>query len=173
MQRSQLEAALRATAEATKESELVLVGSQSVHAHTAEPPVEVLVSEECDIFVKGKSDRLDTITPALGRNSSFHRDHGFFVDPVDPGLLLLPPGWESRLKPLLFGSITAWCLDVADLAISKLNAGRLKDYEFVSSILRTRLAQFDEVTRRIQTFSDPHQQAVLLARLRICSESIS
>ena len=39
-------------------------------------------------------------------------------------------------------------------------------------MLRMKLAQFDEVVRRIQTFPDPHQQAVLLARLRISSETM-
>ena len=54
--------------------------------------------------------------------------------------------------------------------VSKLNAGRLKDYEFINSVLRTRLADFSAVVKRIETFSDLHQRAVLLARLRISSE---
>ena len=68
--------------------------------------------------------------------------------------------------------MTAWCLDVNDLVVSKLNAGRLKDYEFINAMLRLKLAQFDEIVRRVQTLPDLHQQAVLLARLRISSETM-
>src|SRR5437762_3446026 len=128
MQRPQLEAALRAAAEVSNQPDLVLVGSQSVHAHTLEPPPEVLVSEECDIFVKGTFEKFEAVASVLGKNSSFHVANGFFVDPVEPGILLLPSGWDARLKAMRFGEITAWCLDVNDLVISKLNAGRLKDY---------------------------------------------
>src|SRR5882724_5509312 len=162
MQRSQLETALRAVAELTKERECVLVGSQAVHAHTQDPPVEVLISEECDVLPKDRFEKLELVASILGKTSSFHIANGFFVDPVDPGIVLLPTGWESRLKPMHIGDVTAWCLEVNDLVVSKLNAGRLKDYEFVNAMLRVRLADFETIVRRIQTLPDPHQQAVLL-----------
>ena len=38
-------------------------------------------------------------------------------------------------------------------------------------VLMSKLAQKEEVVRRIQTFPDPHKQAVLLARLRIATEA--
>jgi len=68
------------------------------------------------------------------------------------------------------GPVTAWCLDVNDLVVSKLNAGRLKDYEFINAVLRANLADWDVIIKRIQSFPDPHQQAVLVARLRISGE---
>jgi hypothetical protein len=172
MRKPQLEAALCAAAAEAGVNELVLVGSQSVFAHTDEVPVEVLGSEECDVWAKERFERLASIQATLGQNSPYHKAHGVFVDPVEPGLLLLPGGWESRLKAMHVGDITAWCLDVTDLVVSKLAAGRLKDYEFINAVLRTELADFDQVTKRIQTFPDPHQQAVLLARLRISSEAM-
>jgi hypothetical protein len=55
--------------------------------------------------------------------------------------------------------------------VTKLAAGRLKDYEFTAAVLMGKLARPDEVVRRIQTFSDPHMRAVLLARLRIVTEA--
>ena len=63
------------------------------------------------------------------------------------------------------------CLEIHDLIVTKLSAGRLKDYEFIAAVLMARLAQKDEVIRRVQTFPDPHTQAVLLARLRISTEA--
>jgi predicted nucleotidyltransferase len=79
---------------------------------------------------------------------------------------------EERLKPLRVGDVAVWCLDVNDLVVSKLNAGRLKDYEFVNAVLRTRLADFDVVVKRIEGFADSHQRSVLLARLRMSSEGL-
>ena len=170
MRKSQFEAVLKAAAEVSGEQQFIVVGSQSVHAHTENVPVEVLISKECDLWAKGKEKKLAVLEEALGQRSPYFTDHGFYVDAVEPGLILLPAGWESRLKPFCVGDVTAWCLDVNDLVVSKLNAGRLKDYEFINSVLRTRLADFSAVVKRIETFSDLHQRAVLLARLRISSE---
>jgi hypothetical protein len=172
MQRAQLETALTAAATVAGVNEFILVGSQSVHAHTDAAPVEVLVSRECDIWAKARFEKLTIVEDALGRKSSFAEQNGFYVDAIQPDIVLLPKDWESRLKPLRVGAVIAWCLDVNDLVVSKLNAGRLKDYEFINAILRLKLAQFDEVVRLVQTLPDPHQQAVLLARLRISSETM-
>src|SRR5215831_18828899 len=161
MQRSQLEAALTAAASVTKETEFILVGSQSVHASTDAAPMEVLISRACDIWAKARFEKLTVLEKVLDKESPFAEENGYYVDPITPDLVVLPSGWESRLKPLHVGPVTAWCLEVNDLVVSKLNAGRLKDYEFINAMLRLKLADFDEVVRRIQTFPDSHQQAVL------------
>ena len=67
--------------------------------------------------------------------------------------------------------MTARCLEIHDLLVSKLAAGRLKDYEFIAALLMGKLARVEELQRRILTFPDPHTQAVLLARLRIATEA--
>lgn len=172
MRKEQLESALQEAARIAALKEIVLVGSQAVFAHTDAPPIEVLVSEECDILAKDGSERLSVIESPLGKGSAYHRNTGVFVDPVQPELILLPQGWQSRLKPLRLQGLTVWALDMRDLIVSKLNAGRLKDYEFINAMLRTGLAKFDDVVEVIRAFPDPHQQAVLLARLRICAEAM-
>jgi hypothetical protein len=84
---------------------------------------------------------------------------------------LAPKGWEQRLVAYAIGDVTARCLEIHDLIVTKLSAGRLKDYEFIAAMLMSKFARADEVVRRIQTFADPHTQAVLLARLRIATEA--
>jgi hypothetical protein len=172
MRKPQFEAVLKATAEFSGIREFIVVGSQSLHAHTEKVPVEVLISKECDLWAKGKFEKLTAVEEALGQRSPYFTEHGVYVDAVEPGLVLLPSGWEQRLKPLRLGEVTAWCLDVHDLVVSKLNAGRIKDYEFINAVLRLKLTDAVEVAKRIQTFRDPHQQAVLLARLQISSEGL-
>ena len=170
MRKSQFEAVLIAAAKVSGEKQFVVVGSQSVHAHTDSAPVEVLISKECDIWPKGREEKLAVVEETLGQRSAYFTEHGVYVDAVEPGLILLPTGWERRLKPFQAGDVTAWCLEVNDLVVSKLNAGRLKDYEFINAVLRIRLADFDEIVKRIESFPDLHQRAVLLARLRISGE---
>jgi len=170
MRKSQFEAALKATAEVSGERQFIVVGSQAVHAYTDNAPVEVLISKECDLWAKGKAEKLAVVEEALGQRSAYFTEQGVYVDAVEPGLILLPAGWENRLKPLRVGDVTAWCLEVNDLVVSKLNAGRIKDYEFINAVLRSRLANFDEVVKRIETFPDLQQRTALLARLRISSE---
>ena len=41
-----------------------------------------------------------------------------------------------KLKIVRFGKATVYSLDIHDLLVSKLAAGRLKDLEFVSAILK-------------------------------------
>jgi hypothetical protein len=56
---------------------------------------------------------------------------------------VLPSGWRERLIPVHnenTGGGTGLCLEVHDLAVSKLVAGREKDLAFVANLLRHGLA---------------------------------
>ena len=56
---------------------------------------------------------------------------------------MLPAGWKDRLIPVRnknTGAGTALCLEIHDLAVSKLVAGREKDLSFVGGLLRHHLA---------------------------------
>jgi hypothetical protein len=172
MQRTQLEATLRAAAQVTGEREFILVGSQAVHAHSDAAPAEVIVSLECDLWAKARFEKLVAVEDSLGKRSQFAEENGYYVDPVEPSLLLLPTGWETRLKKFEVPPVIAWCLEVNDLVLSKLNAGRIKDYEFINAMLRLRLADLTVLEQRIWTFPDPVLQARLLARLRMSLEGL-
>jgi hypothetical protein len=78
------------TAEVSGQRELVLVGSQSVFAYTDNVPAEVLISEGCDVWSKSHPEKLSVISETLGKGSPYHLANGVYVDPVDPGIILLP-----------------------------------------------------------------------------------
>ena len=64
----------------------------------------------------------------------------------------LPQGWRDRLIPIRTvgtGDATGLCLDVHDLAVSKLAAGREKDLEYLKALLRHRLAKPDLIASRL------------------------
>jgi hypothetical protein len=171
MQREQFHELMTGAAVVCARHELIVFGSQSVHALTASPPAEVLVSAECDIWLREEPEAAARLAAELGKDSAFAKTTGVYADPLPPDLPMLPDGWEQRLVPYPVADVTARCLEVHDLIVTKLAAGRLKAYEFIAAMLMTKLANAEEVAHRIQSFRDPHTQAVLLARLRIASEA--
>ena len=171
MQREQFHELLTRAAEVCDRKELVVFGSQSVHAVTTSPPVEVLVSAECDLWFRDEPETVSRLSAELGKDSAFAKEAGVYADPLPPDLPMVPVGWEKRLVTYQAADVTVRCLEIHDLIVTKLSAGRLKDYEFIAAVLMRRLANKDEVVRRIQIFPDPHTQAVLLARLRITTEA--
>ena len=162
---------MRAAGALAERKTFILFGSQTVHALTDNPPAEVLMSRECDVWLDEEPALQAVLKRGLGADSFFHLVKGFYLDPLPPDLPLVPAGWPERLQTLMVDDIAVRCLEIHDLIVSKLAAGRLKDYEFIAAVLMAKLARADEVPRRIRTFPDPHTQAVLLARLRIATEA--
>jgi hypothetical protein len=52
-----------------------------------------------------------------------------------------------------------------------LFAGRLKDYEFVATVLKGRLADPQTIARLIASFEELRLRAVLGARMQVASQS--
>lgn len=171
MRKPQLEEVIRAAGVLARRKTFILFGSQAVHALTEDPPAEVLMSRECDVWLDEEPALQDLLKRELGADSKFHRAKGFYLDALPPGLPMVPAGWAQRLQTFMVDDIEVRCLEIHDLIVTKLAAGRLKDYEFIMAVLMARLARGEEVVRRIQTFPDPHTQALLLARLRIATEA--
>jgi hypothetical protein len=88
----------------------------------------------------------------MGRRSRFANKAGFFVDCVDPGLATLPDGWTERLVPFRTkntGGATGWCLELHDLTLAKLAAGRPKDLRYIRALLRHNLVRPDIIESRL------------------------
>jgi len=172
MKRSELRTALRAAARVARDSEFTLIGSQAVHAYRRQPPAEVLLSQECDLYPRRHPEAAGLMDTELGRNSTFARRHGFYVDVVTPDLATLPKGWEARLKPFRAGRITAFCLEVHDLLASKLAAGRLKDLELVGALLKLRIGRTAVLSRRITRFPLASERQTARRRLKAVLEEL-
>ena len=172
MKRRELETALRAASRVAREFEFIVIGSQAVHAYCRRPPAEVLLSQECDVYPKNRPETANLLDAQLGRASTFARRRGFYVDVVAPEIASLPNGWEKRLRPLRVGRITAFCLEVHDLMASKLAAGRLKDMEFVSALLKLRLGKAGILRRRIRQFPEQRDRKKLRSRLDVVLQDL-
>ena len=139
MNRTQLEHIIRAASEISADTEIVVIGSQSIHALDMTLPDIAYLSREADVYPRNHPDRADDVDGAIGELSPFHMTHGYYAHGVAPETAVLPKGWEDRLVPLTSpntGGKTGLCLDVHDLVLSKYVAGREKDLVFNAAVIR-------------------------------------
>ena len=133
MQRHQLEHIIRAAAGITGAPEFVIVGSQAVLGQFPQAPEDLLVSIEADIFSLRDPADSDLIDGSIGEGSPFHETFGYYAHGVGADTAVLPAGWKDRLIPVRnqnTGGGTGLCVEVHDLAVSKVVAGRAKDLTF-------------------------------------------
>jgi hypothetical protein len=101
------------------------------------------------------------IEATLGEVSRFAETHGYYADPVSKETVHAPAGWYNRVVPFyndLTQGCTAWCLEVNDLAISKLAAGREKDKEYVRILLENGLAHESVLRQRLESADNLSEQ---------------
>lgn len=170
MQRTQLEHLIRAATEITGADRFVVIGSQAILGQFAHPPEELLVSIEADLFSLRNPSDADLIDGSIGEGSPFHQTFGYYAHGVAEETAVLPAGWKERLVPLSnenTGGGTGLCLEVHDLAVSKLVAGREKDLDYVGAILRHRLAQSEIIRERLNSTPIPQARRELcLSRMK-------
>jgi hypothetical protein len=156
MHRAALEHVLRAAAAVVNEREFVVIGSQSVLGQFPAAPPALLVSMEADVYARYAPEKSDIIDGAIGELSSFHETFGYYAHGVDDTPATLPQGWSDRLVPVRndnTGGVTGWCLEVHDLAVSKLVAGRERDIEFVRVLLDERMVEPRVLDERVRTLT--------------------
>ena len=148
MKRLDLEHVVRAAGAISGAKELVIIGSQSILGSYPDAPVELLKSQELDLYPKEDPSKADLIDGSIGELSPFHSQFGYYAHGIGPETATLPKNWESRLvrvaNPNTSG-VVALCLHPLDLALSKLCAGREKDLEYVSEMLRFKLAESEDL----------------------------
>ncbi len=150
--RHQLEHIIRASAGNADVRDIVVIGSQSILGSHPDAPAELTVSMEADVFPKDAPERAILIDGAIGELSLFHETFGYYAHGVDETTAVLPDGWKERLVKVAnentMGAV-GWCLEVHDLAVSKLAAARDKDLAFVEAMLRNKLITSATLRQRL------------------------
>ena len=169
MHRQQREHIIRAAAGITGASEFVIVGSQAVLGQFPQAPDELLISIEADVFSLRDPADSDLIDGSIGEGSPFHQTFGYYAHGVSQETAILPTGWRQRVVPVHnqnTGGGIGLCLEIHDLAVSKLVAGREKDVDFLAGLLRHRLVQVPVIRERLaQTTLTPERLQASRARL--------
>ncbi len=170
MTRSNLEHIIRAAWTIADDPDIVVIGSQAVLGQFPNADPDLLVSMEADVWPKNRMERSDLIDGSIGEGSPFEREFGYYAHGVDSTTATLPEGWENRLV-LVTGentrNIRGWCLDVHDLAISKLAAGRPKDLEFLRALIQHRYVEAGTLRARLETTAlEPDIAGTVRSRLQ-------
>jgi len=152
MRRSELEHIIRASGDIAQDDEIIIIGSQAILGQFPNAPIRLLTSMETDVYPRNKPALADMVDGAIGEGSPFHEEFGYYAQGVGPETAVLPSGWQDRLVSISNENtkgVTGLCLEVHDLAISKLVAGRPKDLEFVHELVRNRMTQLEIMTERL------------------------
>ncbi len=144
-------------------SEYVVIGSLSVlgMSEVTAIPKDMTLSIDADCYTRADPGRALGLQQALGEGSAYHRAHGIYLDPVNPHLPTLPPGWEQRLVRLDRAGVSAWFLEPNDAAVSKLARGEPRDLRWVKAGLRAGILSRTTLAMALRrtSFLDAQEQA--------------
>ena len=177
MTREQFNHVVRAAAAVLNTRNLLVIGSQAVHASTDTPVPAAERSMEADMAVLDADDTesADILDGSIGEMSMFHQTFGYYVHGVTPRTALLPEGWRERLVPYIApdtGGATAMCLDIHDLWLSKAAAGREKDREFCAAVAEMGLVVPATLSARLDgmPLPEPGHRDVLRSRIEALAD---
>lgn len=143
--------AVRAAAEVAHVDELLVFGSQAILLAYPDAVAELRQSVELDAVARNHPERWELIDGPLGEDSPFHRAHGFYVHGVGLETATFPDGWESRAATYTLGAppVRVVTPEVHDLAASKLAAGRDKDFDYVTVLIKHDYVDTQKLLRRV------------------------
>lgn len=158
MRREHLEHVLRAASQIAGDPDVLVIGSQAVLGAIPEErlPPAATASIEVDVafFDDPDDSKADHVDGAIGELSAFHETFGYYAQGVSVSTAVLPAGWRDRLV-LVETSSTApgrgYLLEPHDCVVSKLIAGREKDYAFADALIKHLLIDPTVLAERVET----------------------
>lgn len=146
----------------------IIVGSQSLYAFTDDVSELVKQSVECDfLLASAEAHVFRQVIEEIGFASDFQAQTGYYADALGLATVVLPTGWRERLAPLTddTGKLRAYCLEIYDVCVSKLMAGREKDFAFIVGLLEGGLLELETLLERVALVIEMPQKDALLPRL--------
>jgi hypothetical protein len=162
VRREDFEHVIRVSADIVKD-EVVVIGSQAVHGQFTDVPEALLVSREVDVYPKNEPERANAIDARIGDGSAFDRQYGYYAHGVGPETAVAPAGWEGRLVRVdlprqgVLPAATAWCIEIHDLVLAKLAAGRSHDMDFSSEAIRCGLVDREQLRLGLDLMPELHR----------------
>jgi hypothetical protein len=150
----QLKKILLAARELTEVDDFYVIGSAAILQVINSPGhVYLSRSNEADLIAfSGDPDIADLISVMIGELSPFHARHDIYAD----GLTFdtpkfAPKGWQDQAVVVHYKEIgvTARFMELHDLALSKLGAGRPKDMEFCEALIATEYLDQNTLRERL------------------------
>lgn len=163
MTREEFEHVIRAVA-AIVEDEIVVIGSQAVHGQFPSPPEALLVSRELDVYPRSAPKRAHEIDAAIGDGSRFDSSFGYYAHGVGPETPTAPAGWQGRLVRVALPprgrqpAAIAWCMEIHDVLLAKLAAGRPHDLEFAAEAIRSGLVDREQLALGLELMPERNRE---------------
>jgi len=158
MNRQEFEHIIRACGAATSRKELLIVGSQAILGSVPDSRRDLRVSLELDVSpIPFSEEAVAIIDGNIGELSQFHKNFHIYAHAVGPDTATVPEDYRTRLVTVTVGGVSAHCVSPADLAYSKLAAGREKDMEFVAGLLHHKIVRqvgASEANRGLKALAD-------------------
>lgn len=159
MNKAQFEHTIRAAGSILGDDEVLVIGSQAIHASIDYKLDEAERSIEVDVSSLNDPDgsKADLIDGSIGELSVFQETYGYYAQGVTPQTATLADSWRDRLIPYLTpgtSGVTALCLEPHDLWISKAVAGRPKDKEFCRALIDRKLVEVKTLHQRLEMISN-------------------
>lgn len=149
MNREQLHVLLLRARHLSGHAEFVVVGSLAILGAVHEPPKQMVLSIDVDVYMKADPDRTGMLVEALGQGSPFEDECGYYLDPVSPNLPSFPEGWRYRLIELDFGDVRAFFVEPNDVAVSKYIRGEERDMRWLRFGLASGLLSMAVIEHRV------------------------
>ena len=153
-----------------RENSPIIIGSQSLHGKFPDVVDGLLYSRKVDTILPNKAKLGRWLSDVVGEGTPFAADRGHYIDHVIPvdGLPILASGWDGRTKrePLIYdGRICGEIRFISpeDLAISKLGAGRPKDFVLLKKLVDHKYIDLSDVEKLIEELPEKYQSQVRVA----------
>ncbi len=155
MNKAQFEHTIRAAGSILGDDEVLVIGSQAIHASIDYTLEEAERSIEVDVSSLDDADgsKADLIDGSIGELSIFQDTFGYYAQGVTPQTATLADGWRDRLIPYLkpgTNGVTALCLEPHDLWLSKAVPGRPKDKEFCRALIDRNIVEVKTLRQRLE-----------------------
>lgn len=160
---------MRTACDITGESGFYIIGSSAIlHIFNDAELSYLNRSVEADLIAwSGDPAIADTLSVIMGELSPFHAKHNVYADGLTfETPTFAPPGWQQRAVKVLYKDIgvTARFMELHDLVLSKLGAGRPKDLEFCEALAKTGYLSKAELENRLPMVKCSSSQRLLLGQ---------
>ncbi len=168
----QLKEILRAARARTEETEFYIIGSAAVlHIFNTTDHHLLTRSNEADLIpISGDSETADILSNAIGELSPFHANHHVYAEGVTfETPTFAPRDWQARTIEVFYSDIgvTAHFMELHDLALSKLGAGRPKDMEFCEALAKSGYLNKEVLLERLAIVQcNPGQRELFRERIQ-------
>lgn len=139
---------------------IVLFGSMCVlvkYPGIAEETALYQITYDADFIPEPWDDDLGKfMNDTMGKESDFRDRYTYYADIVRPAAFeQFPPGFQDRLVPI-DGFQNAYALEIHDMAVAKLWAGRPKDIALLGALLH--LGKIDQDTMAKRLWDTPMEE---------------